>query len=370
MKLSTRIASYFCFLPLLSPPAYADCSLVKVTQMSLVELGDHYAVMVKINDVMRPMIVDTGAAVTTLNASAADDLDLTPDPSSLPNLKPVVGIGQTSGELYLNVIPSVFGLGDLVYRDRSTVVANMGFEKPHRESKSIGLIGDDILSQFDVEFDFASKQLSFYSAHNCYDTFIPWTGPYARVPFDHHDEKIVIDLFLNDERTRAIFDTGNNVSFISRRSSALWNVSDDELVNTKGESTSPLNGGTSLPVRLYRFNKIKIGEETFSQKPMGIIDVDLLMGTANLGLDYCKDHKLWISYRNEVMFVSRQPSLSISLIRWWIRRGRCNKCRELKNRGKINIASASLRAANFRQLVCAGSCRAEEGHSSLRQIPR
>jgi hypothetical protein len=310
MKPSILVALHLCVSLMFGAPAFADCSLVKITQMPLVELGEHYAVMVKINDVMRPMIVDTGAAVTTLNVSAVDDLDLKPDPSSLPNLKPVVGIGQTTGELYLNVIPSVLGLGDLVYRDRSTAVANMAFEKKKKESKSIGLIGDDILSQFDVEFDFAAKQLSFYSVHNCYDTFIPWTGTYARVPFDHHDEKIVIDLFLNDERTRAIFDTGNNVSFISRRSSALWHVSDAELMNTKAQSTSPLNGGTSLPVRLYRFTKIRIGDETLPQKDMGIIDVDLLMGTANLGLDYCKGHKLWISYRNETMFVSRQPALS------------------------------------------------------------
>jgi hypothetical protein len=310
MKLSILVALQLCLSIIPGTPAFADCSLLKITQMPLVELGNHYAVMVKINDVMRPMIVDTGAEITTLNASAADKLDLTPDMASIGHLKPMVGIGQTKAELYLNVIPSVFGLGDLVYRNRSTAVADMGFEQKLRESASIGLIGDDILSQFDVEFDFASKTLSFYSARDCYDTFIPWTGSYARVPFDHHDAKIVIDVFLNDERTRAIFDTGNNISFISRKSSALWNVSDDELIDTKAESTSPLNGGTSLPIQVYKFKKIRIGDETLSQKPMGIVDVDLVMGTANIGLDYCKAHKVWISYRNQVMFVSRQPALS------------------------------------------------------------
>jgi hypothetical protein len=310
MKLSILIVLQICFSITAGKPALADCSLVKITQMPLVELGNHYAVMVKINEVMRPMIVDTGAEVTTLNASAADKLDLPTDPASIATLRPVVGMGQTKAELYLNVIPEVFGLGDLIYRKRSTVVADMGFDKTLRESASIGLIGDDILSQYEVEFDFPAKQLNFYSAYNCYDTFIPWTSPYARVPFDHHDAKIVVDIGLNEERTRAIVDTGNNVSFVSRKSSALWNVPDDEFIDTKGTSTSPLNGGTSLPVRIYRFEKFKVGEETFSKKIMGIVDVDLLTGTANLGLDYFKTRKLWISYRNQVMFVSREPSLS------------------------------------------------------------
>ncbi|WP_020177120.1 aspartyl protease family protein [Methyloferula stellata] len=310
MKLAILVALHLCFSITLGAPAFADCSLLKITQMPLVELGNHYAVMVKINDVMRPMIVDTGAEITTLNASAADKLDLTPDMASIGHLRPVVGIGQTAAKLYLNVIPAMFGLGDLVYRNRSTAVADMGFEQKLRESASIGLIGDDILSQYDVEFDFASKQLSFYRAQNCYDTFLPWTGPYAKVPFDHHDVKIVVDIVLNDERTRAIVDTGNNVSFVSRKSSALWNVPDDQFVNTKAVSTSPLNGGTSKPIRNYTFDTFKIGDETFYKKTIGIVDVDLSTGTANLGLDYFKTHKLWISYRNQMMFISRQPALS------------------------------------------------------------
>jgi len=310
MKPSILIALQICFSITAGKPSFADCSLVKITQMPLVELGNHYAVMVKINDVMRPMIVDTGAEITTLNASETEKLKLPEDLSSIANLRPVVGIGQTKADLYLNVIPAIFGLGDLIYRNRSTTVANMGFEKKLKESASIGLIGDDILSKYDVEFDFPGKKLNLYSAYNCYDTFIPWTEAYARIPFDHHDAKIVVDIDLNKERTRAIVDTGNNISFVSRQSSALWNIPDDEFIETKGTSTSPLNGGTSFPVRIYRFEKFKVGEETFSNKIMGIIDVDLLTGTANLGLDYFKTRKLWISYRNKVMFVSRAPSLS------------------------------------------------------------
>jgi Aspartyl protease len=308
MKRPIRATLYICFSILPSASAFADCSLVKITQMPLFELGTHYAVMVQINDVMRSMVVDTGAATTTLDTSFVSKFNLKEDEVTPPSRS--IGIGQTTGESHSNVIPSSFGLGDLIFHDRSTVVANMGFDKNPRERASVGLIGDDILSQYDVEFDFASKQLSFYRAQNCYDTFLPWTGPYAKVPFDHHDVKIVVDIVLNDERTRAIVDTGNNVSFVSRKSSALWNVPDNQFVNTKAVATSPLNGGTSKPIRNYTFETFKIGDETFYKKTIGIVDVDLSTGTANLGLDYFRTHKLWISYRNQMMFISRQPARS------------------------------------------------------------
>jgi predicted aspartyl protease len=311
MNFPIRAILICSFSAALAGQVLAECSLMKMTQMPLVELGGHYAVVAQINTAMRPIIVDTGAEVTMFTLKAAEDLKLTPDEASRATLKPTLGIGQTSADLHLNVMASVLGLGDLIYHNRSTVVAPMDFgQKP--ESAAIGLLGDDILSQYEVEFDFISKVLTFYSPLNCYDSFIPWTGSYSTIPFDHHGAKIVVDVVFNDERVRAIVDTGNNMSFISRKSPALWNVTDDQLTKTKAQSTSPMNGGTSLPIDLYTFDKIKIGNESFAQKTIGTVDVDLITGSANLGMDYFKGRKLWISYRNEVMFMSR-PQMSTRL---------------------------------------------------------
>jgi hypothetical protein len=297
-----------CCSFVLAAPASATCVLKKIAEMPLLELGAHYAVAVKINEVTRPMIVDTGAEVTLFKSSAADELNLPPDYSS-SDLKPVLGIGQTHADLHMNVIPSVLRFGDLVYRNRSTVVAQLDFGKLV-ENDAVGVLGDDILSQFDVEFDFPSRKLTFYREFDCYDTFSPWTGTYATIPFDHHGAKIVIDVILNQERTRAIVDTGNNVSFVSRNSSALWDVSDDELAATKGLSTSPFNGGTSSPIRTYEFDKAKIGGQIFSKMTMNIIDVDFPLGSANLGLDYWRTRKVWISYPTNWMFISNPPLIT------------------------------------------------------------
>jgi hypothetical protein len=290
----------------------AACQLVKVTELPLFALGNHYATSVVLNDATRPMIVDTGAEVTELTAGAADEFKLPADQAT--EAKPILGIGQTQAVVHRNVIAATFGVGDLIYRDRSMAVGDINFGKTP-ENAAIGLIGDDILSKFDVEFDFPSGKLTFYRTFQCYDSLLPWTGQYATVPFDHHGAKVVVDVMLDQERTRAIVDTGNNMSFVSRRSSALWYVGDSELVATRGVSTSPLNGGTSSPVKSYTFETVELDGKIFHQMKMNVVDVEFPLGSANLGLDYWRTRKVWISYSRNWMFIAdRASSLAYAVL--------------------------------------------------------
>ena len=298
------IASTFSSLSLGAAGAVA-CELVKVAEAPLFVLGNHYATSITLNEATRPIIVDTGAAFTNLTPRVVDEFKLKTDALAKPTA--VFGIGQTQAVLNQNVIVPVFGLGGLVYRDRSTVVSDMAFGKT-AEGQAIGLLGDDIMSNFDVEFDFPSGKLAFYHTFQCYASFAPWAGEFVMVPFDHHDAKLVIDVVLDQERTRAIVDTGNNVSFVSRQSSALWDVSDSELRETHVVSTSPFNGGTSSSVKSYTFETVGMGGKTYHQMRMNVVDVDLLVGTANLGLDYWRTRKVWISYSRNWMFIADHPA--------------------------------------------------------------
>jgi len=296
----------FCLLLFAGAPAFAACALTKVAEMPLIELGAHYAVMARIGDVVRPMIVDTGAEDTTLRLSVADELKLTQD-SSLSKVRAALGIGQTKADVYLNVIPSILAFGDLVYRDRSTPVSRIDWGNSP-ENDSAGLLGDDILSKFDVEFDFPSKKLTFYRAFGCYGTFTPWTGAFSSIPFVHERAKITVDVILNEERTRAIVDTGNPLSIVSRRALAFWGIPDSAFSNSPGKIGTPLNGGTAFALKMFLFDKVKIGNEIFSRPVMSVADFDFQFGSANLGLDYWKNLKVWISYRNNWMFLSNKAS--------------------------------------------------------------
>jgi hypothetical protein len=238
MKFLARFAGGLAVALTFGTPASAACVLTKVSEMPMTELGHHYAIMAKINDVVRPMIVDTGAEATMLTASFAEEIKLAPD-NSLPDLRPVLGIGQTQFEWHLNVIPSVLGFGDLIYRDRSTVVAAMD-EGQLPERASVGLLGADILSQFDAEFDFPANKLTLYRTSDCFSAFAPWTGSYSAIPFEHRRAMVVIDVFFDEEQTRAMVDTGNGISFISRNAAVLADAPDAAFSDPVGTSRSPL----------------------------------------------------------------------------------------------------------------------------------
>lgn len=297
------IASAFSSLTLGAAGAEA-CELIKVAEAPLFALGNHYAISVTLNEATKPIIVDTGAEKTTLTSRFVDEFKLKTDPLAKPTAS--FGVGQTQAVLHQNVIASVFGVGGLVYRDRSMVVTDIDFGKTP-ESQAIGALGDDIMSKFDVEFDFPSKKLTFYHTFQCYESFAPWKGDFVMAPFDHHDGKVVLDIILNQERTRAIVDTGNSMSFISRRSSALWDVGDRDLGLTRAVSISPLNGGSSSPVKTYNFETVELGGKTYHQLTMNVVDVDLVIAAANLGSDYWRARKIWISYSRNWMFIADHP---------------------------------------------------------------
>lgn len=309
------VRTVLCFLlssvlACLGARAHAVCALNKVAEMPLFKLGAHYAVMAQIEDTFRPIIVDTGAAVSSINLSAAEEFELKPDRSAA-DAKPVVGVGQTQAEAYPNVIPSVLAFGDLVYRNRSTVVARADFVNSPEE-EAIGLLGDDILSQFDVEFDFPSGKLTFYRATDCHDTFLPWVGRYSAIPFLHDNSKIVIDVVLNDERNQAIVDTGNPLSFVSRSLLSRWGLPASSISKPVTKIGSPLNGGNSFALSLFTFDRVKVGYDFFPAMNMGVVDVDFPPASINLGLDFFRSRKLWISYPNKWMFLAESGAAKLA----------------------------------------------------------
>jgi hypothetical protein len=306
MTLLLRLLGGGCAALVCAASAHAACKLEQVTQMPLLSLGAHYAVMVGIEDVARPMVVDTGAEATLLKASVVNELSIKRDPVA-EHARPMLGVGQTHADALLNAIPSQLAFGDLVYRNRSTAVATMEDGKTP-EGDSVGLLGDDILSQFDVEFDFPSHKLSFYREIGCFSTFLPWAGPFAAIPFDHRGAKVTIDILLNRERTRAMVDTGNNLSFVSHSAPALWGSYESDIAPTKTRAQSPLNHAGPLAVASYPFAKVTIGGDVFVDKSLSVIDVDLPLAKANLGLDYWSSRKIWISYPREWMFVADDPA--------------------------------------------------------------
>ncbi len=105
-----------------------------------------------------------------------------------------------------------------------------------------------------------------------------------------------------------MIDTGNNLSFVSLSASALWGAATDDLAPTRMRAKSPLNDGAPMPVSAYPFTQVKIGDDLFHDKKLNVIDANLPLASANLGLDYWSSRKIWISYLHQWLFVADDPS--------------------------------------------------------------
>jgi hypothetical protein len=63
-----------------------------------------------------------------------------------------------------------------------------------------------------------------------------------------------------------------------------------------------------MAVSAYSFKQVKIGDKLFNDKKLSVIDANLPLASANLGLDYWSSRKMWISYLHQWLFVADDPS--------------------------------------------------------------
>jgi hypothetical protein len=83
------------------------------------------------------------------------------------------------------------------------------------DPRVIGILGMDVLSQFDLELDFAHHKLNLFSPDHCKGQVIYWTktAPVAAVPMTlRGDAEFVIPMTLDDKNINAEISSGNTAA--------------------------------------------------------------------------------------------------------------------------------------------------------------
>jgi hypothetical protein len=211
----------------------------------------------------------------------------------------------------LNALPAVFGVGDVVFHDRSTGVAVLDGDPGVADVA--GLVGADFLSQFDVEFDFAAKMLRLYRETGCDAAAPSWDGAFSRIPFRGEAGRIYVDAVFDGVSTSTLVDTGNPVSFILKSAPALAGVSPQSLVDTGSKIDTPMNGGKTFSVLSHVFDDVAVGDDHFRHVKFAVADIPVSHDMANLGLNYWSRHKMWIAYSHHQIFIDKSsPALAVA----------------------------------------------------------
>lgn len=308
-----RIAAALLLWAAAAAPLWAGCKLGKVAGLKPIISHSRIYVPGKVNGKDVLFMVDTGAD-TMLFRDAALGLGMA-----------LAGYGGESygatGREAADVRVSVESLELGQWQGRNFALTAVG---PGGDGKLdgvpvIGVLGEDILSHFDVEMNIQDGLFALYQPEGCEAANLAyWTESYnvADMTFyRQYDKRIEIPVRLNDRTVTALIDTGAPYTHVSLDIARTLGVTPDSPGVQPGEAVEGVHGqGTPSwiglfssfsfdqerisPVKMsmYRFSKT---ESEGSRVRRTLLDFDML-----LGFDFLRAHHVLFSHSQRKVYIS------------------------------------------------------------------
>jgi len=175
-----------------------------------------------------------------------------------------------------------------------------------------GLLGADVMSNYDIELDFLGGKMNFFAPNQC-PTKTYWAGPadYAEMPITlDRASHVVVDATLDGKPVKVFLDTGSPTSIMSldaARSLFDWDEKDPRLKYAK---TIAMNGGAATPFYKFPFATLNFGGVAVLNpkidlvpranfNPHGRDNAEIV-----LGMSVIRQMHLYISYKGKQLFVT------------------------------------------------------------------
>ena len=245
-------------------------------------------------------IIDTGDQISTIAGSAADRLDLEVGIEGRYRINGINGSFVAPATVVNRLL-----LGKaVIYHVRFAVAGDYG---PARDGVVVdGLLGSDLLSRYDVDFNLPSNRIDLYEKSKC--TPFP---PLARrdkdgLPFHWEDDyQVRLPIRLNGYTADALLDSGAQHTTLTDDILAAAHVR-----RNSGFGHAVLASGIDgHPVRLHLFSMPSLQVGPVRQQPVEVMVADL--PSALIGADFLRSHRVWISYSLSRVFIADAPEGAI-----------------------------------------------------------
>jgi predicted aspartyl protease len=284
-----------------------DCSIVKIGRAPLIEVRGHYQVPATINgEAPMDFVVDTGAERSTVHVDAAAKLEL---PARAGPRTYLVGTDGKRGRSYPKVTVERLEFAGL---QRTGVVMAMRDTAINGASDARGVIGADLLSDFDVELDYRNNRLSLYRITGCERSgkgFQPWSTPHDVVPLKISSTNILsLPVTIDGKELEMALDTGAVRSKVSMNAAVRKLGLDLERLKAEApRNISHSTSGATIQNYTHRFGSVQIGEGTYDNIEIKISEIKVDPYDGLLGLDFLRSRKVWVSYATRQLLVQRKP---------------------------------------------------------------
>jgi tetratricopeptide (TPR) repeat protein len=253
---------------------------------------------VRINGQDTRMLLDTGAFWTTLSAAGAQRLGVKAISSELPAGLRVVGV---TGEVNAQLASVTFELGGSRIDRTQMLIAggDVGGEAD-------GVLGQNMLAAWDVEYDLANGFLRLFKTSGCGKANLAyWAGNAPTMmlrlaPREGITRGIQSTVQVNALPMRAVFDTGAATTVITADAARKIGIRPE----SPGVQTVGMSGGIgkrlvqayTIPIESFQADGLKILRTRIRMAPLESSQFDLLIGA-----DFFLSTRVFVSYSTDRM---------------------------------------------------------------------
>jgi predicted aspartyl protease len=208
MRCLFSIAVATSFLAAALPASAANnCRLAEAASVNMtVDSSGRITVPMTIGGKPARMMVDTGSPLSLITYNEARDLNLDIKHADVgaAGTATITMFGDLTVALYTKA-PDV-AIGQLKAESMGFGI----FPGTSELDENDGILGDDVMRNYDVDFDFAGGKFNLFSKDHCSGAVVYWTSsPVAVVPFSRNPwGHILLDVQLDGKNVRAMLDTG------------------------------------------------------------------------------------------------------------------------------------------------------------------
>ena len=276
----------------------AGCMLGKLAELPVTMEGLIPTVPVRVDGTDLKLIADSGGFYSLLTPQATARAKLRT--GSAPNgAASITGLAGTESARLATA--KDFSLAGHTFHGAEFLVAG-----PQLGSEGVdGLLGDNILSYADLEFDLANGEIRLFRPIHCgRETDLAyWTRSGVEMaditPASAPSFKIVVSIKVNGHDMRAVLDSGAGRSFITRAAAREAGV----LVDAPGVKPAGIGGGFGhhgYQTWIARFDSFAVGDELIKNAMLRVGDTNMdLGGGANvqmlIGADFLLSHRVYVA---------------------------------------------------------------------------
>ena len=299
-RISATVAAFLLLFALWPLDARADCKLEGDGQFPVVMEGLRPIVTGKIKGEEVRFIADSGAFFNTMSGTAAQRLHL-------PLREPPFGmrVSGFSGDASFQVTTARdFTLLGYTFPSMDFVVAGDAIMNSHQNI--VGLLGDNILTARDVEFDLAKGAIRLFSSHGCGNAMLAYWSKdgsgVSEMRIDPSERSHLIgDVKVNGRRMRVLFDTGTPLSFLGRRAAARAGLTPESPGATAAGAAFGI-GDRAFPTWIVPVAELDVGTEQIKNTRLRIADAEMTDEDMVLGADFFLSHHIYASKASGRLF--------------------------------------------------------------------